>query len=132
MQTTKTIWVNGCFDVLHRGHIELLRFAKGLGDKLIVGIDHDARVKAAKGPSRPHNSFEDRKCVLEALRSVDAVVGFGSDDELVKCIQEIKPFRMVVGSDWKGKRVIGEQSAGAVVYFDRIGDYSTTKTLENR
>lgn len=132
MQTTKTVWVNGCFDVLHRGHIELLEYAKSLGDKLVVGIDYDARVRAAKGPSRPFNTFDDRKYILESLKPVDAVVGFGTDVELEDCIRKEKPSFLIVGSDWKNKTVIGEQYAGQTLYFDRIGDYSTTKILESK
>tara|TARA_A100001515_G_C4586136_1_gene214548 strand:+ start:1874 stop:2272 length:399 start_codon:yes stop_codon:yes gene_type:complete len=132
MQTTKTVWVNGCFDVLHRGHIELLEYAKSLGDKLVVGIDYDARVRAAKGPSRPFNTFDDRKYILESLKPVDAVVGFGTDIELENCIRKEKPSFLIVGSDWKNKTVIGEQYADQTLYFDRIGDYSTTKILESK
>jgi len=128
----KTVWVNGCFDVLHRGHIELLEYAKSCGDKLIVGIDYDERVRATKGSSRPFNTFEDRKRVLESLRAVDSVVGFGTDQELEEHIKSIKPFYMVVGSDWEGKKIIGREHALVMVYFSRIGDYSTTKILEKK
>ena len=130
MQTIKTVWVNGCFDILHRGHIELLEYAKSFGDKLIVGIDHDARVRVAKGPSRPFNTFNDRKFVLEALKAVDGVVGFGSNEELEECIRKENPSFMIVGSDWKGKTVVGQQHAEKTLYFNRVGDYSTTKILE--
>ena len=126
------VWVNGCFDVLHRGHIELLEYAKSQGDELIVGIDYDSRVKSAKGPSRPFNTFEDRKYVLESLKPVDKVIGFGSDEELTSCIKKISPLYMVVGSDWKGKNVIGQEYAKNIVYFQRVGDYSTTKILEKK
>ena len=132
MQIIKKVWVNGCFDVLHRGHIELLQYAKSCGDKLIVGIDEDARVKAAKGVSRPFNTFNDRKFVLESLSAVDSVVGFGSDQELEDWIKKINPHCMIVGSDWKGKKVIGGKHANRIIYFDRIGDYSTTKILETK
>ena len=57
----KTVWTNGCFDVLHRGHIEMLKYAKSLGDKLIVGLDTDDKVRLAKGPNRPFNTLEDRE-----------------------------------------------------------------------
>ena len=132
MQTTKVIWVNGCFDVLHRGHIELLSYAKSLGDRLVVGIDYDSRVAEAKGPSRPFNSFEDRKFLLESIGCVDKVVGFGSDDELTSCIMSESPSCMVVGSDWKGKKVIGSEHSSSIMYFDRIENYSTTKILEQK
>ena len=77
----KTIWVNGCFDVLHRGHLELLRYAKSCGDKLIVGIDSDAKVKRDKGNDRPFNSQEDRKFMLESIRYVDRVLVFETASE---------------------------------------------------
>ena len=128
----KHIWVNGCFDVLHKGHIELFKYAKSLGNTLIVGIDTDERVKAAKGPSRPINSVHDRKLVLEAIKYIDHVVTFSTDAELEYWVEFWGPRFMVVGSDWKGKKVIGQQYADAVKYFNRIGDYSTTKILEGK
>jgi D-beta-D-heptose 7-phosphate kinase/D-beta-D-heptose 1-phosphate adenosyltransferase len=82
MQTTKIIWTNGCFDVLHRGHIELLKYAKSLGDWLVVGIDTDERVKNSKGESRPFNNIEDRVAMLESIKYVDEVVVFDTDCEL--------------------------------------------------
>ena len=83
MQTTKTttkiIWTNGCFDVLHRGHIELFKYAKSLGDYLVVGIDDDERVRASKGPLRPINNLEDRVEMLESIKYIDEVVPFSTD-----------------------------------------------------
>ena len=125
-ENKKIVWVNGCFDILHRGHVELLEYAKSCGDELVVGIDFDARVKAAKGPSRPFNTFEDRKRVLESLRAVDRVVGFGSDQELVEQIKSIKPFYMVVGSDWEGKKFTGHDIDGELYFHKRDHDWSTT------
>ena len=127
----KTIWVNGCFDVLHRGHIHLFEFASSLGDKLIVGIDCDWRVEEAKGKSRPINNEQDRKFILESIRFIDQVVIFQTDSELKGLIYTIRPDCMVVGSDWKNKTVIGSEYAGSVVFFDRVGDYSTTKILKD-
>jgi len=124
------IWVNGCFDILHLGHIELLRYAKSQGDYLIVGIDSDKRVREAKGDTRPfHNQFE-RQRVLEAIRYVDDVVIFDSDEDLADLIKAFKIRTMIVGSDWKGKPIIGSENAKEVVYFDRIEKYSTTRILK--
>ena len=125
------IWTNGCFDILHRGHIEMFQYANSLGDSLIVGLDTDARVREKKGENRPVNRLEDRSYVISALECVDAVVSFGSDQELIDHIQRLQPDVMVVGSDWKGKKVIGSEYAGEVRFFDRIGDYSTTNILES-
>ena len=124
------IWTNGCFDILHRGHIEMFQYANSLGDSLIVGLDTDARVREKKGESRPVNRLEDRSYVISALECVDAVVSFGSDQELIDHIQRLQPDVMVVGSDWRGKKVVGSEYAGEVRFFDRIGDYSTTNILE--
>ncbi len=126
----KIVWVNGCFDVLHRGHIELFKYASSLGNRLIVGIDTDKRIKKAKGDSRPFNILSDRRCVLESIKYIDLVVSYGSDEELENYIKLFKPVTMVVGSDWRGKKVIGQQYADKVAFFERIDKYSTTKILE--
>jgi len=131
MQTTK-IWINGCFDVLHRGHIELFKFAKSQGDYLLVAIDSDDRVKASKGPERPINNQIDRKFFLESIRYIDEVVVFDSEKDLINKVKNYQPDHMIIGSDWQGKRVIGAEHAKNLVFFDRIGDYSTTKILERR
>ena len=128
----KTIWVNGCFDILHRGHIEMFKYAKSLGDRLVVGIDTDRRVEDAKGYGRPFNNLQDRIFTLDAIRYIDRVVSFDSDDELRGLIKLYEPEAMVVGSDWQGKKVIGQEHAKEVKFFSRIGDYSTTKILENK
>jgi len=126
----KVVWTNGCFDVLHRGHVEMLNYAKSLGDYLIVGIDSDEKVSKDKGPTRPHNNSTDRKFLLKSLKSVDEVVIFKSADHLETIIKSISPHFMVIGSDWKGKSVVGGEFCGELKFFDRIGDYSTTKILE--
>ena len=126
----KVIWVNGCFDVLHRGHIELFRHAKLQGDFLVVGIDADQRIKSSKGINRPFNNLQDRKYVLESIKYIDRVVSFGSDKELTDWIKSIRPSVMIVGSDWQGKNVVGQEYADKVQFFARIGSHSTTKILE--
>jgi len=130
MQTIN-IWVNGCFDVLHRGHIELLQFAKSLGTKLVVGIDTDERVKSAKGSNRPFNNLADRKFFLEAIGCIDEVVCYGTDIELKNQLVKNNIDIMVIGSDWKNKPVVGKKLVKKVVFFDRIGEYSTTRILNN-
>jgi len=125
------IFANGCFDILHRGHIELFKYAKSLGNKLIVGIDSDEKVKRDKGQDRPFNYLKDRIAMLEAIKYIDEVVSFDTRQELEDLIKTHNPDVLVVGSDWKGKEVVGDIFAKEVKFFDRIGDYSTTKILEN-
>lgn len=127
----KTVFVNGTFDVLHRGHLMLLEYAKGQGDSLIVAIDTDERVKEKKGYSRPVNSESERIFMLQNLRWVDLVLSFGTDKELEKLIEIVNPDVMIVGSDWKGKPVIGSQYAKTLKFFDRIDGYSSTKIIQS-
>ena len=132
MQIIKKVWVNGCFDVLHRGHIELLKYAKSQGTFLIVGIDTDDRIKKMKGIFRPFNNQEDRLFFLESIKYVDHVELFDSDEELIEKLSLFKPDIMVVGSDYKDKQVIGSEHANELKFFDRIKGYSTTRILENK
>lgn len=122
--------MTGTFDVLHRGHIEVLKYAKSLGDKLIVAVDTDARVKRLKGENRPIYSLDDRTCMLHAIRYVDDVVCFDSDDELIQLLKQNNPDILLAGSDWKNKPGIGREYAKQVLYFDRIEPYSSTNTIE--
>ena len=130
-KSMKNIFVNGTFDILHPGHIQLLNYAKSLGDNLTVGIDSDRRVAEKKGPTRPVNGVGDRAYMLQNLKAVDHIVIFDSDEELEKCIKTVKPDIMVVGSDWKGKSVIGSMYSAELRFFDRIDEYATTKTIES-
>lgn len=127
----RLVFVNGCFDILHRGHIELFKYSRSLGDGLVVAIDTDERVKSMKGLNRPFNNQEDRKFVLQSIKYIDDVLFFSTDIELENLTYAYSPDIMVVGSDWKGKKIIGSQYAKQVKYFDRIGDYSTTKILQS-
>jgi D-glycero-beta-D-manno-heptose 1-phosphate adenylyltransferase len=125
------IFTNGCFDILHRGHVELFKYAKSLGNKLIVGIDSDEKVKRDKGQDRPFNCLEDRITVLKAIKYIDEVISFSTRQELENIIKSLNPDVLMVGSDWKGKEVVGDIFAKEVKFFDRIAGYSTTKILEN-
>ena len=127
----KISFVNGCFDVLHPGHIQLLEYARSLGDYLIVAIDSDRKVAEMKGTGRPIFSQHDRSAMLSAIRYVDIVHVFDTKEDLEQLLESIKPDTMVVGSDWKGKEVVGSQYAKQVRFFDRIGKYSTTKTVKH-
>ena len=124
------VWTNGCFDVLHRGHVELFKHAKSLGDKLIVGVDSDEKVKKDKGKDRPINNLEDRTEMLLSIKYIDEVWCFNSTEELRDVIKINKPDIMVIGSDWKDKGVIGQEYTKELRFFDRVGDYSTTNILE--
>ena len=127
----KIIWTNGCFDILHRGHFELFKFARALGDKLVVGIDSDRKVKFDKGHNRPYNCLDDRKFALECIQYIDEVVVFDTSDELLAEIENAKSNIVVVGSDWVGKNIIAPHGM-TVVFFERMPGYSTTNILENQ
>lgn len=124
------VFVNGTFDLLHTGHLDLLNYAKSLGDILIVGIDGDARVKKNKGTERPINNQTTRKTILSNLKAVDDVEIFHTDNELVQLVQKHSPDIMIVGSDWKGKPIIGSEHAKELIFFDRVNNESSTNTLE--
>lgn len=125
------VFVNGCFDILHRGHIELLEYAKSLGTHLVVGIDSDSRVKEMKGLNRPTNTQEDRKFLLEALECVDRVCMFSSDEELENLVKNVHADTMIVGEEYKDKKVIGHRPEISLLFFPKVNGYSTTKTLED-
>ena len=125
------VFVNGTFDVLHIGHLELLNYAKQLGTTLLIAIDSDRRVSDKKGADRPFNNIINRLSLLENLKAVDMVEVFDSDSELENIIKEYQPDIMVVGSDWRDKKVIGSEFAKKLVFYDRIINESTTKTIES-
>lgn len=123
-------FTNGCFDILHVGHIKLFQHLKNKSDKVIIGIDSDKRIKELKGPTRPVNNAEDRKLILESLSFIDEVLIFDSKEELEMLVKIISPDLMVVGSDYKDKHVVGGQHAKRLEFFDKIDGYSTTKILQ--
>ena len=125
------VWTNGCFDILHRGHIELFRYAKSLGDELIVGIDSDEKVRKDKGDDRPINNLQDRMYMLQSIKYIDKVIPFDSTEDLDGTIKWYKPDIMVIGADWKDKKVIGQFWTKKLVFFDRVGNYSTTQMIDN-
>jgi len=127
----KIVFTNGCFDLLHRGHIHSLRAASALGDILIVGLNSDNSIKSNKGPSRPIQSFEDRSLVLESMEFVDAVVGF-DEKTPINLIKAIRPDILVKGSDYQGSEVVGSEflaPGGEVHLIDLVEGVSTTETI---
>ena len=125
----KVVFTNGCFDMIHRMHVELLQFCKSRGDKVVVGLNSDSSVKRLKGDTRPIFNQEDRKFVLEAFKSVDEVVIF-DEDTPYELIKELKPDEIVKGGDYEESEVVGNDIA-KVVLFNYIEKYSTTNTLSS-
>ena len=123
------IWVNGCFDVLHMGHIELLRYAKLLGHTLIVGTDSDQRIKSNKGFPRPINNLALRVKFLEAIRYVDTVVSFDTDEQLNELIRFYNADTMVVGEEYKGRRIVGGECVKNIIFYPKQYGLSTTKLI---
>ena len=125
------IWVNGCFDVLHRGHFELFKYAKSLGNELVVGLDTDLKVSQDKGQDRPYNNLQDRMFALQSIKYIDKVISFNSRKELESLISLYSPDILLVGSDWRDGDIVGKQFAREVCFFERITQYSTTNILTN-
>lgn len=122
------VWINGSFDVLHRGHLELINFAGKFGI-LRIGIDSDERIREKKGKTRPFNNVVDRKFFLENIKNVDSVVIFGSDEELVGKIKDWDSKILIIGSDYKNKKIVGENLFKKIIFFEKLENYSTTKIL---
>jgi D-beta-D-heptose 7-phosphate kinase/D-beta-D-heptose 1-phosphate adenosyltransferase len=132
-QNAIIVFTNGCFDVVHRGHIEFLKFCKLQGDIVVVGLNSDSSVKKIKGSDRPINNQYDRTAVLAALETVNYVTVFDEPDPL-NLIKKIKPDVLVKGQDWAEKGVIGaefiESYGGKVVLAPLVEGKSSTATIE--
>ncbi|WP_321315862.1 D-glycero-beta-D-manno-heptose-7-phosphate kinase [Halarcobacter sp.] len=128
-QNKKVVFTNGCFDILHKGHVSYLNTAKSFGDVLILGLNSDASVKRLKGENRPINTQDDRAYILSALECVDYVVIFDEDTpyELIKLVQ---PDILVKGADYEGKEVVGSDIAKQTKLVTFVDGKSTTKTIE--
>jgi len=125
----RIVFTNGCFDILHVGHVKYLQEAKSYGDVLIVGLNTDASVRVLKGPTRPVNSEEDRAYILGALEAVDYVVLF-SDETPYELIKSIAPDILVKGGDYEGKSVVGAEFSGELRLVQFVDGKSTTATIE--
>ena len=127
----RRVIVNGTFDILHRGHIEMLNFAKSQGSYLLVCIDSDRSVRELKGESRPINNQEDRKFALDNLKCVDAVWIFDTQEELEHICKLVKPDLMVKGADYQHKSITGKQYCKSVKFYPLVQNYSTSKIIED-
>lgn len=129
----KIVFSNGCFDILHRGHVEYLSKAAAKGDVLIIGLNTDASVKRLKGPTRPVNDENARAFVLAALEFVSAVTLF-DEDTPYQLINKVQPDVLVKGSDYKPENIVGYDivmaKGGRVETIDLVEGFSTTKTIE--
>jgi D-beta-D-heptose 7-phosphate kinase/D-beta-D-heptose 1-phosphate adenosyltransferase len=125
----KIVFTNGCFDILHKGHVTYLRKAAALGDVLILGLNSDASVKRLKGENRPINSEMDRAEVLSALEFIDVIAIFDEDTPL-ELIRRVQPDVLVKGGDYTVEGVVGREFAKKTVIIDFVDGYSTTKTIE--
>lgn len=125
----KIVFTNGCFDLLHAGHIHYLEAAKRFGDVLILGLNSDKSVTALKGKDRPINTQADRACLLAALEAVDYVVIF-DEDTPYNLIQAIKPHTLVKGGDYEGKKVVGEDIVAELKLIKFTNGKSTTQTIQ--
>ncbi len=129
----KVVFTNGCFDILHLGHVDYLEKSRQAGDKLIIGLNTDASVKKLKGPSRPINNEYARARILAALEFVDLVILFNEDTplELIKLLQ---PDILIKGNDYSIETIVGAkeviENGGEVKTIELVPDYSTTKTIE--
>ncbi len=127
----RRIIVNGTFDIVHRGHIEMLNYARSQGDYLLVAIDSDRRVSELKGPTRPVNNQEDRKFYLDNLKAVNACWIFDSAEELEHICKMYKPDVMVKGSDYRGKPIVGSEYCNIIQFYNIVPNYSTSKIIED-
>jgi len=129
---SKVVFTNGCFDILHFGHIKYLRDAKSKGDILVIGLNSDRSVRRLKGKNRPINPQNDRASVLAALESVDYVVVFG-DDTPYRLIQSLKPDILAKGGDWPREKIVGGDivlaSGGKVLNLPYVKNRSTTNII---
>lgn len=132
-ENKKIVFTNGCFDLLHVGHVRYLEEAKKLGDILIVGINTDLSVQKLKGPTRPIQNENDRAEILASLKAVDHTILF-SEDTPLNLIQKIKPDVLVKGGDWKIEQIVGSdfvlKNGGTVKSLNFIDGKSTTSLIE--
>lgn len=132
-KSESVVFTNGCFDILHRGHVEYLNQAKSLGRYLVIGLNSDSSVKKLKGEDRPVNNETDRAFVLSNLKCVDAVIIF-EEDTPYDLINTVKPDFLVKGGDWKEEQIVGsdivKSYGGKVISLKFVDSYSTSNIID--
>jgi D-glycero-beta-D-manno-heptose 1-phosphate adenylyltransferase len=132
-ENKKIIFTNGCFDILHLGHVEYLAKTKDLGDKLIIGLNTDNSIKRIKGDDRPINNEHARSILLSSLFFVDAIILF-DEDTPIKLIEKIKPNCLVKGNEYKAEDIVGydivKKNDGEIITIELTKGYSTTNTIK--
>jgi len=133
MQGKRIVFTNGCFDLLHPGHINYLQKSRALGDVLIIGLNDDDSVRRLKGPTRPINPLSDRAIMLTALKSVDMVVAFPEDTPL-ELIKSLMPDVLVKGGDYEPDNIVGgkevRESGGEVIVMPFVDGHSSSELIE--
>ena len=132
---SNSIWTNGCYDILHLGHLELLSRCRDESDKLnnslvFVGLDSDIRVTTSKGKDRPINNQNSRISMLLSLKFIDGVFLYDTDEELAQIISDIKPTKMIIGDDYQDKQVIGKEYTKELIFFPKVQDFSTSSIIQ--
>jgi len=130
-----SVWTNGCFDILHLGHLELLSKCREESNKLnnslvFVGLDSDKRIKSNKGNDRPINSITTRVSMLLSLKYIDGIFVYDTDEELDSIVADIKPTKLIIGDDYKNKKVIGREHAKYIDFFTKIENMSTSTIIK--
>lgn len=130
----KVSFTNGCFDLLHPGHLDLLYYCRKLADLLIIGLNTDESIKALKGDNRPVLKLEHRSQMLAGYSFVDYITSF-SDETPIKLIELIRPDFLIKGTDWGYGRIVGEDYVqsyeGKVIAYPLLGDYSSSKIIDS-
>ena len=129
MQHKDNIWINGCFDVLHMGHIKLFQRARQMEGRVIVGIDTDERITSAKGEGRPVNKLKNRIEFLHSIKYIDEVWEFANDKELIELIKHFSPRYMLIGDDYINKKIIGSEWIKEIIYVPRYQELSSSDII---
>jgi len=125
----KVTWLNGCFDVLHAGHIQLFKKAWEQGHDVVVGVDSDERIREAKGFCRPVNTLANRLLFLQAIKYIRTVIPFGTDEELEATIKHFSPEVFVIGEEYRNKRIIGKEWAKRIMFVPRFDNLSSSEII---